>query len=97
VFGIDGVTAGEDCCVFDDIGEFAHVAGPVVRGQYLNGLLADRGRRSSAGVLAAAQEMVGQFIEIVDALAKRDADRAGKLMYEHAMESRDRLHEALKK
>jgi phosphonate utilization transcriptional regulator len=32
---------------------------------------------------------------IVDALARRDGDRAGKLMYEHAMESRDRLHEAL--
>lgn len=34
---------------------------------------------------------------IVDALARRDADRAGKLMYEHAMESRDRLHAALEK
>jgi len=32
---------------------------------------------------------------IVDALARRDGDRAGKLMYEHAMESRERLHEAL--
>ena len=35
--------------------------------------------------------------EIVDALARRDPDRAGKLMYEHAMESRDRLHAALEK
>ena len=34
---------------------------------------------------------------IVDALARRDPDRAGKLMYEHAMESRDRLHAALAK
>jgi phosphonate utilization transcriptional regulator len=34
---------------------------------------------------------------IVEALARRDADRAGKLMYEHAMESRDRLHAALEK
>jgi phosphonate utilization transcriptional regulator len=34
---------------------------------------------------------------IVDALARRDPDRAGKLMYEHAMESRDRLHAALEK
>ena len=34
---------------------------------------------------------------VVEAFAKRDSDRAGKLMYEHAMESRDRLHEALKK
>jgi phosphonate utilization transcriptional regulator len=33
---------------------------------------------------------------IVDALARRDGDRAGKLMYEHAMESRDRLHATLK-
>jgi phosphonate utilization transcriptional regulator len=33
---------------------------------------------------------------IVDALARRDGDRAGKLMYEHAMESRDRLHAARK-
>jgi phosphonate utilization transcriptional regulator len=32
---------------------------------------------------------------IVDALARRDGDRAGSLMYEHAMESRDRLHAAL--
>jgi phosphonate utilization transcriptional regulator len=35
--------------------------------------------------------------QIVDALARRDSDRAGKLMYEHAMESRDRLHAALEK
>jgi len=33
---------------------------------------------------------------IVDALARRDGDRAGKLMYDHAMESRERLHAALK-
>ena len=33
--------------------------------------------------------------EIVDALAAGDADRAGKLLYEHAIESRDRLHAAL--
>jgi phosphonate utilization transcriptional regulator len=33
---------------------------------------------------------------IVDALARRDGVRAGELMYEHAMESRDRLHAALK-
>ncbi len=32
---------------------------------------------------------------IVDALARRDGDRAGTLMYDHAMESRDRLHAAL--
>jgi phosphonate utilization transcriptional regulator len=32
---------------------------------------------------------------IVEALARGDSDRAGKLMYEHAMESRDRLHAAL--
>jgi phosphonate utilization transcriptional regulator len=32
---------------------------------------------------------------IVDALAAGDADAAGKLLYEHAMESRDRLHAAL--
>jgi phosphonate utilization transcriptional regulator len=34
---------------------------------------------------------------IVEALAKGDGDHAGKLLYEHAMESRDRLHEALEK
>jgi phosphonate utilization transcriptional regulator len=33
---------------------------------------------------------------IVDALSRRDGDRAGKLMYEHAMESRERLHAARK-
>ena len=33
---------------------------------------------------------------IVDALARKDCDRAGKLLYEHAMESRDRLHAALR-
>ena len=33
---------------------------------------------------------------IVDALARRDGARAGELMYGHAMESRDRLHAALK-
>lgn len=34
---------------------------------------------------------------IVEALARGDGDRAGKLLYEHAMESRDRLHAALEK
>jgi phosphonate utilization transcriptional regulator len=34
---------------------------------------------------------------IVDALARRDSDRAGKLMYDHAMDSRERLHAALEK
>ena len=38
-----------------------------------------------------------EHAEIVGALARGDADRAGKLMYEHAMESRDRLHAALEK
>ena len=38
-----------------------------------------------------------EHAEIVEALARRDADRAGKLMYEHAMESRERLHAALDK
>jgi phosphonate utilization transcriptional regulator len=34
---------------------------------------------------------------IVEALAKRDGKLAGQLLYEHAMESRDRLHAALEK
>jgi len=37
-----------------------------------------------------------EHAEIVEALARKDADRAGKLLYEHAMESRDRLHAALR-
>jgi DNA-binding GntR family transcriptional regulator len=37
-----------------------------------------------------------EHAEIVDALARRDADRAGKLLFDHAMESRDRLHATLK-
>lgn len=36
-----------------------------------------------------------EHAEIVEALAQGDADRAGKLLYDHAMESRDRLHAAL--
>ena len=32
---------------------------------------------------------------IVDAIEARDAERASTLLFEHAMESRDRLHEAL--
>ena len=36
-----------------------------------------------------------EHAEIVEALARKDSDRAGKLLYEHAMESRDRLHAAL--
>jgi phosphonate utilization transcriptional regulator len=31
--------------------------------------------------------------EIVDALSKRDGDRAGRLLYQHAIESRARLHQ----
>jgi phosphonate utilization transcriptional regulator len=38
-----------------------------------------------------------EHAEIVEALARRDPDLAGKLMYDHAMESRDRLHAALEK
>jgi phosphonate utilization transcriptional regulator len=37
-----------------------------------------------------------EHAEIVDALAKKDADRAAKLLYEHAMESRERLHAAIR-
>ena len=33
-----------------------------------------------------------EHAEIVDAIVAGDADRAGKLLYQHAMESRDRLH-----
>ena len=36
-----------------------------------------------------------EHAEIVDALARRDSDRAGKLLYEHAIESRERLHAAI--
>ena len=36
-----------------------------------------------------------EHAEIVEALARKDSDRAGKLLYDHAMESRDRLHAAL--
>jgi phosphonate utilization transcriptional regulator len=35
--------------------------------------------------------------DIVDALAKKDADRAATLLYQHAMESRERLHAAIRK
>jgi phosphonate utilization transcriptional regulator len=38
-----------------------------------------------------------EHAQIVEALAAGDGDRAGKLMYEHAMESRERLHAALEK
>jgi phosphonate utilization transcriptional regulator len=38
-----------------------------------------------------------EHAEIVEAIARRDGARAGKLMYDHAMESRDRLHAALEK
>lgn len=36
-----------------------------------------------------------EHADIVDALARKDADRAGKLLYEHAIESRERLHATL--
>lgn len=35
--------------------------------------------------------------EIVDALARRDGDRAARLLYGHAMESRERLHATLER
>lgn len=38
-----------------------------------------------------------EHAEIVEALARGDGERAGRLMYDHAMESRDRLHAALEK
>jgi phosphonate utilization transcriptional regulator len=37
-----------------------------------------------------------EHAEIVDALAKKDGDRAARLLYEHAMESRERLHAAIR-
>jgi len=36
-----------------------------------------------------------EHADIVDAIADGNADRAGKLLYQHAMESRERLHAAL--
>ncbi len=36
-----------------------------------------------------------EHADIVDALARKDCDRAGRLLYEHAMQSRERLHAAL--
>lgn len=36
-----------------------------------------------------------EHAQIVDAIAAGDADRAGKLLYQHAMESRERLHATL--
>ena len=36
-----------------------------------------------------------EHAQIVDAIAAGDSERAGKLLYEHALESRDRLHAAL--
>ncbi len=38
-----------------------------------------------------------EHAQIVDALARRDPERAGTLLHEHAMESRNRLHAALGK
>jgi phosphonate utilization transcriptional regulator len=38
-----------------------------------------------------------EHAEIVEALSRHDAERAGTLMYAHAMESRERLHAALEK
>lgn len=40
---------------------------------------------------------ITEHAAIVDAIARGDGDRAGKLLYEHAMESRKRLHATLKK
>jgi phosphonate utilization transcriptional regulator len=37
-----------------------------------------------------------EHAQIVDAVARRDADRAARLLYEHAIESRERLHAALR-
>ena len=37
-----------------------------------------------------------EHAEIVDAVARKDGDRAARLLYEHAMESRERLHAALR-
>ena len=62
------------------------------------------GRRAldSVNLRIAPGEMVAligaswdEHAAIVDAIAAGDADKAGKLLYEHAMESRDRLHAAL--
>ncbi len=36
-----------------------------------------------------------EHTEIVEALARGDSERASRLLYEHAMESRDRLHAAI--
>jgi phosphonate utilization transcriptional regulator len=38
-----------------------------------------------------------EHAEIVEALARGDAERTGNLMYGHAMESRERMHAALEK
>lgn len=38
-----------------------------------------------------------EHADIVEALARGDPDRAGKLLYEHAIESRERLHAAIER
>jgi len=40
---------------------------------------------------------ISEHAAIVDAIARGDGERAGKLLFAHAMESRQRLHAALKK
>lgn len=40
---------------------------------------------------------MAEHAAIVEAIAKGDGERAAKLLYEHAMESRQRLHAALRK
>ena len=37
-----------------------------------------------------------EHADIVDAIARKDGERAGRLLYEHAIESRERLHAALR-
>lgn len=38
-----------------------------------------------------------EHADIVEALARRDGERAGRILYEHAMESRQRLHVAIER
>ncbi|MGE0358486.1 MAG: phosphonate utilization associated transcriptional regulator [Burkholderiales bacterium] len=54
-------------------------------------------RRTLARGQDAFPTSTSQHAEIVEALAARDATLAGELLYQHAVKSRSRLHEALER
>ena len=66
----DGAAFAQGAGAFDGVFQFAHVAGPIVGGEHVQGLAGDLKELAGAGIDLVAQEMDGQDRDVLAALAQ---------------------------